>query len=261
MDATRNSVNVAFITMAQKLDLCDIRDDAMAMGVHRADGTPLKVFPSSVLGVNEIAPLSMAGAIATIGNGGIYCAPTIVDKIVGPDGKDLGGQPTKCVRAVEANIAATVAYALAGVMTAGTGTAGNPRDGIPIVGKTGTTDASIQNWLIATTTKVALAVWVGNIVGTQSLRRISVAGTNGYNTKFNIFRATMASLDTNPAYQGGAFPPPDPAFLNRPRRVPTPPAPPAPQAAPQAVPQAADSAHYPAASLRSLPPRRGQRTK
>jgi len=66
---------------------------------------------------------------------------------------------------------------------------------------------------------------VGNIQGTpslrtaknpqgdQSLRNISIAGTNGYNTKFNIFRATMKSLDSNPAYRGGAFPerPPAPA--------------------------------------------------
>jgi membrane peptidoglycan carboxypeptidase len=217
-------VNVAFVTMAQKLDLCAIRDAATAMGVHRADGAPLDVYPSSVLGTNEISPLSMAGAIATIGANGLYCAPTIVDKLVGPDGSELPGQPKQCTQGIDPNIAATVAFALKSVMTAGTGTAGNPQDGVPIVGKTGTAEESHQNWLVATTTKVSLAVWVGNITGGQSLRKISVAGTNGYNTKFNIFRGTMASLDSNPEYRGGEFPPPDQSLMRRPRPV-TPPAP------------------------------------
>jgi membrane peptidoglycan carboxypeptidase len=213
--ATQASVNVAFITMAQKLDLCDITDTAKSMGVHRADGTELQTYPAAIIGTNEIAPLTMAGAIATIGANGLYCAPTIIDKVVGPDGKDAAGQPRQCSQALAPNIASTVAYALSGVMKAGTGTPGNPRDGVPIAGKTGTTNYSDQNWLIATTTKVALAVWVGNTDGgLHSLRRTTLAGTNGYNTKFNIFRATMQSLDANPEYRGGAFPAPDPALVS-----------------------------------------------
>ena len=226
LQATEQSVNVAFVSMAQKLDLCDIRADAEAMGVHRADGASLEALPSSTLGTNLIAPLTMAAAIATVGANGTYCAPTIIDKVVTSAGKELPGQPKKCTTALQPNIASTVAYALAAVMKSGTGSPGNPRDNVPIVGKTGTTDGAVQNWLIATTTKVALAVWVGNWDGGhQSLRKIRIAGTNGYNTKFNIFRATMASLDTNPAYRGGDFPAPDPQFLKRYTPPPTTPTP------------------------------------
>jgi membrane peptidoglycan carboxypeptidase len=220
--ATQNSVNAAFMTMAQQLNLCDIRTVAQSMGVHRADGTPLRVDPASVLGVNDIAPITMAGAIATIGAAGTYCAPLIVDKIIDPVGKSLTGQPQQCTQALAPNIASTVAYALAAVMKRGTGTAGNPQDGVPIVGKTGTTDVADQNWLIATTTKVSLAVWVGNSTGHQSLRQISIAGTNGYNTKFNIFRTAMKSLDSDPKYRGAAFPAPDASLIREPGiRVPT----------------------------------------
>jgi membrane peptidoglycan carboxypeptidase len=213
--ATRNSVNVAFITMAQKLDVCDIRDTAKSYGVHRADGKELGAQPAAIIGTNEIAPLTMAAAIATIGANGLYCVPTIIDRVVAPDGKDLPGQPRSCSQAIAPNIAATVAFALSAVMTAGTGTPGQPRDGVPIVGKTGTTDDSAQNWLVATTTKVSLAVWVGNTDGRHhSLRKTTLAGTNGYYTKFNIFRNTMASLNTNPEYHGGAFPAPDPTLVS-----------------------------------------------
>ena len=214
-NATRNSVNVAFITMAQKLDVCDIRDTAKSYGVHRADGKELGAEPAAIIGTNEIAPLTMAAAIATIGANGLYCGPTIIDRVLAPDGKDLPGQPRSCSQAIAPNIAATVAYALSAVMTAGTGTPGQPRDGVPIVGKTGTTDDSAQNWLVATTTKVSLAVWVGNTDGGRhSLRKTAIAGTNGYYTKFNIFRNTMASLNANPEYRGGAFPAPDPTLVS-----------------------------------------------
>ncbi len=226
LSATISSVNAAFVGMAQKLDLCDIRQVAENMGAHRADGAELSPVPSSVIGTNEIAPLTMAAAIATIGANGTYCAPTIVDSIVDSQGNTLPGQAKTCSQAMPTNIASTVAYALAQVMKSGTGSPGSPRDGVPIVGKTGTTDGSYQNWLIASTTKAALAVWVGNIQGTvaletaknpqgnQSLRQITIAGTNGYNAKFNIFRAIFTSIDTNPAYRGGNFPAADPALVN-----------------------------------------------
>ncbi|MCU1525118.1 MAG: hypothetical protein JWO18_2012 [Microbacteriaceae bacterium] len=226
LSATAASVNVAFITMAQKLDLCDIRDDAIAMGVHSADGKNLETLPSSVLGINEIAPLTMAGAIATISANGLYCAPIAVDKVVGPDGKELPGQTQACSQNIDPKIAATVAYALKTVFkSGGTATAANPGDGVEIMGKTGTTDGSYQNWLIGGTTKVALAVWVGNIqgnpakitakntAGEQSLRQTSVNGVNGYSLKFMIFKAAIKSLNANPAYRGGAFPAPEQSLL------------------------------------------------
>jgi membrane peptidoglycan carboxypeptidase len=227
LSATARSVNGAFASMAQKLDLCEIREVAKSMGVHRADGAELKVNPSSILGTNEIAPMTMAGAFATIAANGVYCAPTAVDRIVDTFGKDLGGEAPQCAQAIEPNIAATAAYALEGVFTNGTAASANPRDGIALMGKTGTTDGSHQNWLIGSTTKVAIAVWVGNIKGNpakvtaknpggeQSLRRITIARTNGANIKFIVFEEMLKSFHANPGYLGAKdFPAPDPALVS-----------------------------------------------
>jgi membrane peptidoglycan carboxypeptidase len=99
------------------------------------------------------------------------------------------------------------------------------------MGKTGTTDGSYQNWLIGSTTKAAIAVWVGNIQGDptkktaknpggeQSLRRVTIAGTNGANVKFIVFKAMLQSFNANPAYRGGDFPDPDPTLVNGKRSV------------------------------------------
>ena len=53
-----------------------------------------------------------------------------------------------------------------------------------MIGKTGTTDNQVNTWMVGSSTEVATAVWVGNIKGDTSLRRIS----NGTVLRHDIFR-------------------------------------------------------------------------
>ena len=212
MQATAGSINAAFVNMASKLDMCDIRDVAASMGVHRADGGKLQTYGSSVLGTDEISPLSIANAYATVANNGMLCQPIAVDKIVAADGKELPGQATDCAQAIAPDIAAAAAVALQGVMNGGTGSPSNPRDGTPLIGKTGTADA-FQTWILSASTKVATAVWVGNIVGKQNLRQINIAGNSAATARHRIMRPLQAGLDT--AYPGAtAFPVPTRALIS-----------------------------------------------
>ena len=153
-----------------------------------------------MLGTNELAPLTMSAAIATIASGGTYCEPIVLDKVVGPDGKELPGQNANCRAALSADVAAAAAYALSGP-TGGypgwtTGSAANPRDGHALIGKTGTTDNRENSWMLASTSKVSMVVWVGNIKGHQDLGRVNVTGGNANSVKFRIFKNTMASINT-----------------------------------------------------------------
>lgn len=215
--ATAQSINNAFFDMATKMDLCEIRDVAESMGVHTAKGDPLKTTLSSVLGINELAPLTMAAALATVASGGTYCQPIVLDKIVAPDGKELSGQNANCRGAISPDVAAAAAYALGGP-TGGypgwtTGSASNPRDGHALIGKTGTTDNREHAWMLASTSKVSMVVWVGNIYGHQDLGRVWVKGGNANTVKFNIFRNTIASI--NKEYGGAAkFPTAPNALIN-----------------------------------------------
>lgn len=202
--ATAGSVNGAFISMALQLDLCDIRRAAEALGVERADGEPLWTNPSSVLGTNEVTPISMATAYAAIAAGGVVCKPIVLDRVVGPDGEELPGQKRECHQAIDPEIASLASTALQGVMTSGTGSASNPGDGIPVLGKTGTTDDSVQTWIVTSTTRVATAVWVGNTVGAYPLNRYSVHGTPGNLVRHTIMNAVLAHIDAK--YGGGPLP-------------------------------------------------------
>jgi membrane peptidoglycan carboxypeptidase len=208
--ALMRSVNNAFMSMAEKQDLCNIRDTAKSMGAHRADmKKDLDVNPSAILGSNEEAPLTMAGAVATIGAGGVHCTPIIIDKVVDPNGKELPGQAKTCSQALTADVAAGTANAMIGSMTGGTSKPGNPFDGVPIGGKTGTSPTRHQDWIIGTTTKVGTAVWTGNVTGKASLSAFTnpITKVNYYsNSRFQIMKAVMKSANTNPALKGGAFP-------------------------------------------------------
>ena len=69
-------------------------------------------------------------------------------------------------------IAAGVTYALQGVMRGGgTAASANPYDDIPIMGKTSTTDDSLENWLMTSTTKVSTATWVRARSGAPCTRK------------------------------------------------------------------------------------------
>ena len=211
---TAASVNSVFIQMAKAVDQCDIRRLAESIGVHDAGGNELMTRPSCSIGgcENNIAPLTQAAAYAAIANGGVYCKPRLVAAVVMPDGVTVEeGQKQDCGQSlVSPGVANTAAYAMATVM-GGTGAASNPNDGTPYIGKTGTTDESVHTWMVGSSTRVATAVWVGNITGKQAMRNVRVNGTSGGLLRHRIFRPIAQAIDG--IYAGSAFPGPDPTLL------------------------------------------------
>ncbi|MFM7014211.1 MAG: transglycosylase domain-containing protein [Actinomycetota bacterium] len=210
--STVRSINTSFVSMASQLDLCDIRDMAMRLGVKRADGNPLSYVPSSILGTNELSPLSLAGAMAGFANQGVYCSPIAIDKvIVRSTGKEMRVPTSQCSQAMTAEVAAAATYAFQQVIAGGTGTRSRTPDDIPIAGKTGTSDKTIQTWMTGFSSKVATASWVGNVSGAQPLDPISVNGLYGGGIRHEIWRKIMTKA--NKIYGGDAFPAPNPTYL------------------------------------------------
>ena len=209
MQFTAASLNSGFLAMAEQLDLCDIQADATKMGVVNAKtGQPAesdKMGAFSVLGDLNVSPISVAGAYATVANGGVYCEPQAIDRVTDSDGNELPVPERSCERVLDESVAATAAYALQGVMNGGTGAQGNPYDGIPVIGKTGTHETS-QTWLVESSTKVATAAWVGNIEGFQDVFDYGVAYY-----RYALGKGVQAAA--NAKYGGGEFPAPDQNLL------------------------------------------------
>lgn len=208
MSATARSLNTGFAAMAEKLDLCEIRDVAKSLGMERADGTELQVNTTSIIGTNEVAPIDVAGSYAAIAANGVYCTPIAIDRIVGPDGDEIAAPESTCNQAIPENVAATAAYALKGVMSGGTGAQGNPYDGTQLIGKTGTTDNRLHTWLAGASTTAATALWVGNVSGKIDLANVRLGTTAGNSARFPIWKDIMSAVDD--LRPGGAFPAPDP---------------------------------------------------
>jgi len=212
--ATALSVNAAFASMAAKLDLCEIKKTAEDLGVHSGDDkTELNSYPSSILGTNNIAPLTMAAAYAGIANNGTFCEPIAIDNIKDADGKDLGGQPKSCKQAVDPSVAQAAVYAMKGTISGGTAVGAQTYDGTELFGKTGTTDDADQIWLVGSSSRVATAYWQGNTDGSKLNLRHYSNGVNGTyaGARAGVWREAQTPL--NAAYPAGPFQAPDSSSL------------------------------------------------
>lgn len=168
LNATANSVNTAYVAMTHQLDLCQVRDMALNLGFHRADGLDFEVVPSMTLGTQNASPLTMASVYQTFANRGIHCEPRAIlsvtrldgSDVVGPDGKPISPPEVKCSQVLRQDIADGVTYALTKVMDYGTGKALGI--GRPTAGKTGTSQFSAHLWFVGYTPQIVSAVWTGN---------------------------------------------------------------------------------------------------
>ncbi|MFT4123277.1 MAG: transglycosylase domain-containing protein [Microbacteriaceae bacterium] len=216
-DATAQSINGGYVQMALQLDLCETRQIAIDLGVHRAallaedntatdkdestDPTALSTYPASILGVDNIAPMTLAAAYAAIAAGGTYCEPIAVDSFTDADGNTLPGQSEDCTTgAVDSEVAAAAASAL---QTAANRYAGNPDDGTPLIAKTGTTNDSQQTWLTMGSTNLMTTVWYGNISGDYPIRSYCTKGCGGQQ-RHPIMKTYLTYADE--IYGGDDFP-------------------------------------------------------
>ncbi|MEF2978647.1 transglycosylase domain-containing protein [Subtercola sp. YIM 133946] len=220
-----DSVNNAFLNMASKLDLCDINAIANAFGMHRADGLPMDTgLYATVLGGNEVAPLTVAAAYAGVAAQGMYCKPIAISSITDATGAAVAVPTADCTQAIDPAIAQAALYAMQGVIQSGTATPANPADGTPHFGKTGTTDAEKDVWLVGGTTKLVSASWVGNVTGGVSIRNTAVTGGNGdtvYSGLSRLYVWKEFYKGTADAYGGGTFPAPSSSFTRNTAPQPT----------------------------------------
>nr|WP_246301192.1 transglycosylase domain-containing protein [Microbacterium immunditiarum] len=221
MQFTAQSLNSGYLGMAEQLDLCDIETVAARMGVTRGTGDPIDLKgAAAIIGTENIAPVALAAAYATVANNGVYCIPRSIERVVDADGQNIPVPGNRCSQAISPEVAAATAFALQGVVRpGGTGSGGNPNDGTPMIGKTGTHE-QIQTWLVESSTRVTTGVWVGNAVGFGDVFRAWHNGRQLSTIRLPLARDIQAVA--NQLYPGGGFPAPPAEYLRRP--APPPPA-------------------------------------
>jgi penicillin-binding protein A len=198
--ALENSINSVFCNVGKELGPLPILEYAKRFGFYEAppletpsdereasglrDGgslflpdDPNQVDPGRLAFGQErmlVTPLQMAMVAAGIANGGIVMKPTVLDRVVAPDGAIItrtGAEELR--RAIATQTAADLTAMMTRAVESGTGTAARI-PGIPVAGKTGTAETGRpgQNdtWFIAfapaDAPRIAVAVVLEDQAGT-----------------------------------------------------------------------------------------------
>ena len=155
IDATANSVNTIFAQLVSQ-----VGPDAVVRMAHRAGiSTTLEPYCSITLGTQPVNPLEMADAYATFAADGVRHDPQSVEAVSTAAGKVIPYPQQTASRAMSAQIADVVTYALEAVTQKGTGTAAALSR--PIAGKTGTAERFVDAWFCGYVPQLVTCVWVG----------------------------------------------------------------------------------------------------
>ena len=171
---TTASINVFFAYLEQKVGLCNVVKTAAQMGLTWPDGKSLLKpdrreghtasadnDPSFTLGADNVTPMGVAAADASLPARGIFCSPIAITKIVTTTGQRLPVESANCHRVLPQVIADAANYILQGDLN-GLGTALTDNIPRPAASKTGTADNYMSAFFVGYTPDLLGAVWVGN---------------------------------------------------------------------------------------------------
>jgi penicillin-binding protein 1A len=156
--AVATADNTVFAQLGADLGAAKIGAMAHAMGIT----APFADVPSEPLGglTTGVSPLQMADAYATLANGGVHIAPTIISAVTLSDGSTTTAPVPTATRVLSIGEAAEATHVLRTVITSGTGTAASY--GCPAAGKTGSTSDLTDAWFVGYTPTLATSAWVGS---------------------------------------------------------------------------------------------------
>jgi membrane peptidoglycan carboxypeptidase len=186
---TTASINVFFAYLEQKVGLCSVVKTAAKMGLTWPDGKSLlgpdpaehhaqgaDSDASFTLGADNVAPIDVAAADATLPSRGIYCHPVPITKIVTTTGASLPVESARCHRALSTEVADAANYILQGDLT-GAGTAANDSIPRPAASKTGTADNYMSAFFVGYTPDLLATVWAGNPTDPKNFPMLGYPGS------------------------------------------------------------------------------------
>jgi len=208
-EALENSINAVFCEIGKRFGAQAILDQAKKFGFYEKPPIELPSDEISVSGLYkngrlydpsdpnavdpgrlafgqerlQVTPLQMALVAAAVANDGTIMQPTLVDRIVDPDGKVIQrSEPDTWKEAMTPKTAAELTAMMTAVVEGGTGVAAQI-PGVPVAGKTGTAETGRagenDTWFIAfapaDNPEVAVAVALSNQSGTGGATAAPIA--------------------------------------------------------------------------------------
>ena len=156
--ALEQSRNVPFVRLAMDIGLERVIRTAHTMGI----ASPMQAVPSLAIGSQDLGPLELATAYATLANGGLRPRPRLLEGVRDHDGDWLVREMPAAEPVLDPRVAAVVTNMLEGVADRGTARALR-RGGfdLPVAVKTGTSNGGRDAWTVGYTPELVVVVWVG----------------------------------------------------------------------------------------------------
>ena len=147
-----------------------------------------------------VSPLEMATAYGTLANGGTYIEPTIFTTISSYDGQLIVKNTPEEHKVVDSEVAYVLTDMLQAVVTEGTGGRASLSNGMPVAGKTGTTNKSLDAWFVGYTPYYVGATYIGDDAGRRdpngnTISRKSVQG--GSSSAAKLWATVMNKIHKN----------------------------------------------------------------
>ncbi len=155
LQATKHSVNTAYVHLGLEAGIEPVKDAATAAGLPEA---AMKDDASLFLGSIAVRPIDHVAGIATFAAGGVYAKPHMIEEVRGPAGDVWTTVEPETYRAFSRGVAADVTYAMHQVMTPGGTGAEASLPGREAAGKTGTSQDNRSAWFVGFTPRVATVV-------------------------------------------------------------------------------------------------------
>ncbi len=150
-----------------------------------------------------ISPLEVAAAYGTLANGGVYIEPIIFTTITSFDDQLIVKNTPETHKVVDPEVAYVITDMLKAVVTEGTG--GRAKlSNMPVAGKTGTTNNTLDVWFAGYTPYYVCATYIGDDAGVRDpetgeiVERRSVKGGSG--SAASLWQKIMSRVHKNLTY-------------------------------------------------------------
>lgn len=145
--------------------ILDFKEEKKA-GMQRSD----RHFNSLVLGglTRGISPLQMAAAFGTLANNGVYIEPEIFTTITTYNGELIIKNTPKTHKVVDPDVAYVITDMLTAVVKEGIGNNAALSSGIPVAGKTGSSNDYLDTWFVGYTPYYVGSTYIGDDAGVKN---------------------------------------------------------------------------------------------
>jgi penicillin-binding protein 1A len=174
VSGTVHSVNIVYAQLMRDLTPKKVAATAHLLGIR----SKLPLHCSMVLGADDVTPLELTSAYATIAAGGVYHRPRTIRRVEDASGKIVASKVfrVQAKRVVSDGVAYEATQILKEAVSSGTGTRARLDDGRPQAGKTGTAENYGNAWFCGYTPDIAACVWVGYRSSNKPLENVEGFG-------------------------------------------------------------------------------------